>query len=187
MAEVIKQYNTIGCCGIDCGLCPRFHAKGESACPGCGGPNFKEKHPSCGFLTCCAIKHGLEVCTECEEFPCSRFDAERQGYDSFVTHQRVFPNQDAVKQVGICCFLEQQAQRIAMLKDLLAQYDDGRSKGFYCLATALLPIESLEKARTNADQFHSASDVKTKCKALRAELDLIAREMGIELKLRSKV
>jgi len=36
-------------CGIDCGLCPGFYISGYSACPGCGGLNFKEKHPSCGF------------------------------------------------------------------------------------------------------------------------------------------
>ena len=87
-----KEYNTIGCCGIDCGLCPRFYTKGDSVCPGCGGPDFKEKHPSCGYLTCCSIKKGLEVCSECDEYPCSRYDAEKKGLDSFVTHKKVFPN-----------------------------------------------------------------------------------------------
>jgi hypothetical protein len=27
MAEKLKKYGTIGCCGIDCGLCPRFYTK----------------------------------------------------------------------------------------------------------------------------------------------------------------
>ena len=64
-----KKYFTIGCCGIDCGLCPRFHTKGDSVCPGCGGLGFKEKHPSCGFLTCCVTKKGLEVCSDCPDYP----------------------------------------------------------------------------------------------------------------------
>ena len=70
MTGKLKKYETIGCCGIDCGLCPRFHTTGDSACPGCGGLNFKEKHPSCGFLTCCAIKNGREVCSDCSHYPC---------------------------------------------------------------------------------------------------------------------
>ena len=63
-----KQYSTIGCCGIDCGLCPRFYTQGSSACPGCGGKDFAEKHPSCGYLTCCSVKRNLEVCAQCNEF-----------------------------------------------------------------------------------------------------------------------
>jgi hypothetical protein len=56
MTDKIKEYETIGCCGIDCGLCPRFYTIGESACWGCGGNKFKEKHPSCRYLTCCTIE-----------------------------------------------------------------------------------------------------------------------------------
>lgn len=77
MTDKLKKYETIGCCGIDCGLCPRFHTKGESGCPGCGGLNFKDKHPSCGFLTCCVIKNELEVCSDCNDYPCKRFDSEK--------------------------------------------------------------------------------------------------------------
>ncbi|MBK8563442.1 MAG: DUF3795 domain-containing protein [Saprospiraceae bacterium] len=186
MPDSIKQYHTIGCCGIDCGLCPRYHAKGDSACPGCGGPDFKLKHPSCGFLTCCAIKHGLEVCAECEEFPCKRFDSERQGYDSFVTHQQVFPNQAAIKSEGLCCFLEKQHQRIGILKHYLEHYDDGRSKGFFCLATALLPIEHLIKTEREVGQTAHTADVQSRCKALRTQLEAEADNLGIELKLRTK-
>ena len=62
MNQQPKKNNTIGCCGIDCGLCPRYISKSKSACPGCGAADFFSKHPSCGFLTCCAKNHGLEVC-----------------------------------------------------------------------------------------------------------------------------
>ncbi len=186
MADAIKKYSTIGCCGIDCGLCPRYHAKGESACPGCGGLDFKLKHPSCGFLTCCAIKHGLEVCAECDAFPCSRFDNERKGTDSFVTHQKVFPNQEAIKKEGLNCFLEQQNQRIAILKQFLAHYDDGRSKNFFCLATALLPLENLNSVINRQCTSTEVKDVKLRSKSLRSELESEAYQLGIALKLRNK-
>jgi len=49
MAVKLKKNETIGCCGIDCGLCPRFHTKGDSVCPGCGGENFKKNIPHADF------------------------------------------------------------------------------------------------------------------------------------------
>lgn len=141
----MKKYSTIGCCGIDCGLCPRFHTKGDSACPGCGGLDFKLKHPSCGFLTCCSIKHGFEVCSDCKDYPCSRFDPERQGFDSFVTHKRIFSNLDNIKKAGIDSFISQQKTRMTILSDFILNYDDGRSRSFFCLSCALLPLEKLQE------------------------------------------
>jgi hypothetical protein len=143
MTETLKKYNTIGCCGIDCGLCPRFHTKGGSVCPGCGGLNLKEKHPSCGFLTCCVIKKGFEVCSDCPDYPCKRFDSERQGYDSFVTHRKIFTNLDLIKDKEIGFFINQQKIRMDILTGFLSNYDDGRSKSFFCISCALLPIDKL--------------------------------------------
>ena len=69
----VKAHPTLGCCGLDCGLCPRYYTVGASRCPGCCGPGFFEKHPSCGYITCCVKRKNLEVCSQCDEFPCSRF------------------------------------------------------------------------------------------------------------------
>jgi len=182
----LKQHETIGCCGIDCGLCPRYHTLGTSACPGCGGENFKEKHPSCGFLTCCAVKHGFEACSFCSEFPCKRFDAEKQGFDSFVTHRNVFTNLATIKHEGMECFITQQKTRIALLKEFLAHFDDGRSKSFFCLSCALLPIEALTKAHSAAQAFITSQDVKMKNRLLREHLTTAAQKHAIDLKLHTK-
>ena len=77
MADRLKKYNTIGCCGIDCGLCPRFHTNGASACPGCCGKDFKEKHPSCGVVTCCVDKHKFETCADTPCIFCDFDDVKR--------------------------------------------------------------------------------------------------------------
>jgi hypothetical protein len=124
MTNKLKQYETIGCCGINCGLCPRFYTKGDSACPGCGGENFKEKHPACGFLTCCVNKNGFEVCSDCKDYPCKRFDSEKDGLDSFVTHKKVFINIDFIKKNGIERFIDQQKIRIDILSYFLTNYVD---------------------------------------------------------------
>jgi hypothetical protein len=143
MTDKLKKHETICCCGIDCGLCPRFYTKGDSACPGCGGTNFKEKHPSCGFLTCCVIKNEFEVCSDCNDFPCKRFDSEKDGFDSFVTHKKVFSNLDFIKSNGIDLFIDKQKIRMGILTEFLNNFDDGRSKSFFCVSCALLPLDKL--------------------------------------------
>ncbi|MBW6479308.1 MAG: DUF3795 domain-containing protein [Bacteroidales bacterium] len=186
MYNNLKKYETIGCCGIDCGLCPRFYTKGDSACPGCGGLNFSEKHPSCGILNCCVIKHGFEVCSECKDYPCKRFDAEKDGYDSFVTHKKVFTNLSFIKDNGIEPFIENQKIRIDILMDLLTHYDDGRSKSFFCLSCALIPAKKLEEILAFAHSLKGELELKEKSKLIKNTMTGIAASEQLELKLNKK-
>lgn len=186
MTGALKKYETIGCCGIDCGLCPRFHAKGDSACPGCGGLNFKDKHPSCGFLTCCVIKNGIEVCSDCNDYPCKRFDSERDGYDSFVTHKKVFDNLDYIKTNGIEDFIDNQSVRVDILNYLLTNFDEGRSKNFYCISCALLPVDKLQEVHRFAKTMNEEVQTKEKCIRIKNSLTKIADSLDIDLKLNKK-
>ena len=186
----IKTHPTLGCCGLDCGLCPRYYTVGNSRCPGCCGPDFWQKHPSCSFITCCVKKRNLEVCAECSEFPCSKFkDAGK--YDSFLTYKRVIQNLDFIKEHGVEEFIEQQKKRIELLLIMLKHFDDGRSKSFYCIATTLLSIKDLRSALDNAEQKikedkGESDDTKTRAKLLKGFLNDIAAREGIELTLRKK-
>jgi len=183
MTEELKKEYTVGCCGIDCGLCPKFHTKGNSACPGCGGPDFKIKHPPCGFITCCVKKKGLEVCSECKDYPCNRFEPERKGFDSFVTHKRVFQNLEFIREDGMQLFLDQQEVRMGILMNFITNFDDGRTKSFYCLCCALLPIEKLIEAQMFIVNQNQSFSIKDKRNVLKVHLQEIADAMGIELKL----
>lgn len=187
MKGKIKKHNTIGCCGIDCGLCPRFHTRGSSVCPGCGGLDFRLKHPSCGFLTCCVEKHGLEVCSGCGDYPCARFDPELKGFDSFVTHKKVFSNLGNIKSNGLDSFIELQRIRMEILSDFLTCYDDGRSKSFFCVSCALLPWEELQETNQNMKKLSGLMEAKDKNKLLRNSLRKIAESRNIELKLNNTV
>ena len=144
-AKPTKRYPTVGCCGIDCGLCPRYHTDGESKCPGCGGKEFYQKHPSCSIVTCCFITKQFETCGSCEEFICKRIE-NWDSADSFVTHRNCLTNLTRIKERGLDVFNKQQGERLHLLKNLLRKYDDGRSKSFYCLSAALLPIDELRSA-----------------------------------------
>lgn len=182
----MKKHFTIGCCGIDCGLCPRFHTKGDSVCPGCDGPDFKSKHPSCGFVTCCVVKKGFEVCSECNEYPCKRFEPEKQGYDSFVSHKKVFLNLDLIKKEGIDSFIKQQRLRMDILNDFLTLYDDGRSKSFFCISCALLPLDKLSEVQIFMTIPNNLFNIKEKNKLLKEKLLMIANDLKIDLKLNHK-
>ena len=170
----LKKHPTIGYCGIDCGLCPRYYTDGSSRCPGCCGERFGQKRPSCGIITCCVKKNGLEVCGECGDYPCEKFDKFTGCGDSFVSHKKMLPNLEFIKENGLDAFLEQQEKRINFLETALRDHNDGRSKSFYCIAAALLSVEGLNHALMLAEQGEPFKEV----------LIRIAETEGQELKLR---
>jgi hypothetical protein len=187
----LKTYPTIGCCGLDCGLCPRYYTVGHSRCPGCAGPNFFNKHPSCSFITCCVKKKGFEVCAECSEFPCSKFKSNEeyqqlQESSSYPSSKKVIPNLNFIKKHGIKKFIEQQRSRIKLLETMIKNFDDGRSRSFFCKATTLLDLtgltSSLDKAtqKIKTDKIRQ-NDVKNKAQILKAILNEIALKKGLEL------
>lgn len=190
----IKTYPTLGCCGLDCGLCPRYYTVGNSRCPGCCGPDFFGKHPACSFITCCVKKNNLEVCAQCDDFPCSKFDSwliEGGEYDSFLTHKKVYPNLTFIKEYGLGKFIEQQKKRIKLLEIMLKDFDEGRSKSFLCIAATLLDLEDLEKSLKKSEEKIKAervdlNEIKIKSKILRKFLNNFAKSKGIGLKLRKK-
>jgi hypothetical protein len=177
----LKKYSTIASCGLDCGLCPRFYTVGPSRCPGCAGPDFFAKHPSCSFITCCVKDKNLEVCAECPTFPCSKFKTKEEYQrmkesPSYPPLRKVMPNLTFIKKHGLEKFLEQQKARIRFLRTMIDKYDDGRSKGYYCRLSALLDPRALkssvEKAALEVKAEHiKQSDVKAKARILRAVLD----------------
>jgi len=186
-----KTYPTIGCCGLDCGLCPRYYTAGTSRCPGCAGPNFFNKHPSCSFITCCVKKKGLEVCAECSEFPCSKFKSDEeyqqwQGSSSYPPDKKILPNLNFIKEHGIKKFIEQQRSRIKLLETMIKNFDDGRSRSFFCKAATLLDLtgltSSLDKAtrKIKTDKI-GKDDVKNKARTLKAIINETASKEGVEL------
>lgn len=182
-----RKFPTIGCCGIDCGLCPRFYTVGSSRCPGCGGPGFSSKHPSCGILTCCATKHQQETCGTCPEFPCQRLE-HWDAADSFVTHLPSLSNLKILKNLGLAPFLDQQSIRMHTFKKLLDHFNDGRSKSFFCLAATLLPLPEIKQLNIEMNKIlENAPNLLPKERALQINkyIKQIAQKHNIKLKLRT--
>ena len=187
--EQLKAHPTIGVCGLDCGLCPRYYTVGTSRCPGCGGPGFLDKHPSCSFITCCVRKKGLEVCGQCPEFPCSKFKSEEEYQQvessSYPPGRKVLSNLRFIKEEGIEEFIRRQGKRVGLLEIMIDGYDDGRSRSFFCRAAALLDPEalkgSLDKAKKATAGGGETSEAADRAKVLRGILAEVALGEGIEL------
>jgi len=165
MNEPVKLYPTIGVCGLDCGLCPRYYTVGPSRCPGCCGPEFFNKHPSCSFITCCVKKKNLEVCAECSDFPCSKFKSDEEYQQlkessSYPSYKKVMPNLNFIKEHGIEKFIAQQKKRIRLLETMIDNFDDGRSKSFYCKSATLVDLTTLESSVDKAIQKTKTENVK---------------------------
>jgi hypothetical protein len=174
----MKKYNLAGCCGISCGLCPRFQSKAKSRCLGCG----PDAHCSyCSIFRCCVMKGNYETCADCSDFPCKKFD-EWFDSDSFVTHQRCLPNIQKIKESGVKEFLKEQEERKRILEIMLEKYNPGRCTSLYCLASALMSIESLRKA---VKQIESAKE-EDKAKTFKKLIQELAGKEQISLELRRR-
>jgi hypothetical protein len=111
--------------------------------------------------------------------------------DSVVTHQKIKPNLHFIRKQGLDKFLRQQRERMGLLEKMLKDFNDGRSKSFYCIATTLLPVTELKALLGEAErkvklEKVKADDIKTKAKILRGLLNDFAAKGGVELKLRHK-
>ncbi len=171
----VKRYPTLGVCGLDCGLCPRYYTRGASRCPGCAGAGFFDKHPSCSFITCCVKKKGLEVCGECAEFPCGKFKSEAEyrqvkESSSYPSYKAVMPNLKFVKAHGTREFIARQRKRIKWLEKAIAEFDEGRSRSFLCKAACLLDVTVLEGALREARRQARQAEAKARAKTLRGIL-----------------
>lgn len=180
------QHVETGVCGLSCRLCPRFNSESESRCGGCKSPH--RMGASCPFVTCAVRKKGIELCTDCSESgSCERLHGHLEAakeHDSFVCYQKLADNVAFIKEHGIEAFEDAQAERGRLLARMIAGFDDGRSKSFYCVAATVLEVPELEAALAEADNVAASMPRKDRAKWMRAGLEEIARRRGYALKLR---
>lgn len=185
MEKRLRQRPEFAVCGLNCGLCPRYHADGVSRCPGCEGPGFYEKHPTCGVISC-SKRHGdVEFCYECSAYPCERFAREGEK-DSFISYRNVVSDFEAARSGGLDAYMASLHRKMAILEYLLANVNDGRKKSLYCTAVNLLPLADLEDVVADIRQAVADPALDQKARAARAAgvLNDRAEARGIPLALR---
>ena len=95
-------------------------------------------------------------------------------------------NLNFIKEHGIKKFIKQQKKRIKLLETMIKNFDDGRSRSFFCKAAALLDLTSLKSSLDKAVQKINAdnvkpNDIKIKAKNLKEILNEIAFKERVEL------
>ena len=183
--KLAEERNLAGCCGIYCGLCPRFQSKAASKCPGC---KIVVLTISCKRYNCCVKKNGFETCAECGEFPCDAYE-KFFDWDSFVSHKVCLPNLKRIKEAGLTGWLREQNKRRQALENLLDNFNEGKSCSFFCIAAALMPPESIAKAVQQAEKMMAAEtvgagDTKARAKIVRSAIQDHAAKAGVDLELR---
>jgi len=183
----LKKYPIVGACGLNCGLCPRYHTEGASRCPGCCGPDFWQKHPGCGFITCCVKQRNLETCAQCADWArCERIaKILNSTRDSFISYKPLAGNYAFIHKNGIEEFVRLEMEKQEFLRHLIDNYDEGRSKSFYCTSCQLIPLDKLKEALADAEtKLTEDTGIKEKAKIVRAAISNMADTSQIDLKLR---
>ena len=142
----------------------------------------------CPFITCAIKRKGIEFCWQCEESSaCEKWRAHRENsreHDTFVCYQRLEDNIAFIQRHGIRAFEKTQKDRVRLLLEMLRDFNEGRSKNYFCIAATLLEIEELETALARAGKDSDVLDIKSKSKILHTILSGIAEKNSYRLSLR---
>ena len=168
-------------CGLNCGLCS-MHL--DKYCPGCGGGAGNQP---CAIARCSIHNGGVEYCWQCEAYPCEKY-AGIGAFDSFITHRNQLKDTEKVQAIGLRAYQAEQAEKIELLQFLLANFNDGRRKSFFCLAVNLLDLQDLKAVmeRLKAELEADARTIKEKAALAVGLLHNTAEKHGISIKLNKK-
>jgi hypothetical protein len=184
MQEYAREFPGFSLCGLNCGLCPRYQTEGTSKCPGCGGPEFHLKHPTCAVITCNKKHDNVEFCFQCSEYPCEKYKKPSE-VDSFISYKNVLDDFKAAKD-DIEKYKSELNEKIRILEFLLKNSNDGRKKNYYCIAVNLLNLETLKLMIDHINNNVATQDIDLKSK-IKIIIDLFeekAKQERVEIKLR---
>jgi hypothetical protein len=180
------KYVEVGVCGLSCRLCPMYHTEAESKCRGC--KSSSRMAVGCSFITCAFKKKGIEFCWQCSgNGICKKWEKHREAgkqKDSFKCYQELEGDIRFIEQNGIEAFEEQQKIRERLLREMIRDFNDGRSKSYYCIAATVLGLDELQTELSDAKEQSKGMPVKEKAKVLHSMLDQVAKDKGYILKLR---
>ncbi len=180
------KYPEIGICGLSCRLCPRYHTETKNRCGGCKSES--RVAAGCPFITCAIKKRGIEFCWECKKNKnCEKWRKHREAgekMDSFKCYQELEDNIAFIQRSGLKEFEKMQKAREKLLKKMLQEFNEGRSKNYCCIAATVLEIKELEEVLIEARKDARGMGIKEKSRVLHFILDEIARQKSYCLKLR---
>ena len=171
-----KKYILIGCCGMSCSLCPRYHTNGKSKCKGCGTDPHCQY---CSTFKCCTVKRNLESCSDCSEVPCERIK-NLKDWNGFNTNKIWLKNLHKIKNEGYDSWLNFQLEKKVFLEEALAKYNAGRSKSFIILHFLFFSLASIKKVMNTVRKIDE-SDIKKRANIFKEILEAEANEQKLEI------
>ncbi len=142
----------------------------------------------CPFITCAVKQRGIEFCWQCtEQENCQKWHERREwgkSHDSFVCYQKLEDNIEFIKNKGISAFVKNPQAKGQLITMMLDEFNDGRSKSFYCIAATVMDIPELKQAISQAKNESKGMDIKGKAKTLRSIINGVAAKRNYHLKLR---
>ena len=69
-------------------------------------------------------------------------------------------------------------KRQKILKILLEKYNDGKSKGLYCLVANDMPLNELEQLISKIEKIPNEMDIKEKAKEVKKEILTLEAKLG---------
>lgn len=176
----------IGICGLSCRLCPFYHTDTKSRCLGCKSRN--RMAVGCPFITCAVKKKGIEFCWDCaESAACIKWKKHRAAgkrADSFKCYQTLEADIAFIRKNGVPEFAKQQKAKERLLKGMIRDFNEGRSKSYYCIAATVMDVEEIKEALAGAKRGSRGLQIKEKAGLLHSLLDGIAAKKKYHLKLR---
>ncbi len=142
----------------------------------------------CPFITCALKRKGIEFCWDCDESDsCERWADHREfgrTRDTFVCYASLEDNIASIRRTGLKAFIDEQCEREGLLVEMLAEFNEGRSKTYYCIAATVLDLSELRSALESARESVSGMDVRDRSKTLHGLLDAAASVRSLRLALR---
>lgn len=142
----------------------------------------------CPFITCAVKRKEIEFCWDCgENQVCEKWGKHRElgkSYDSFKCYQKLEDNIAFILENGVDKFVKEQKVREKLLKSMLENFNEGRSKRYYCIAATVFEVDELQKLLDEGTERSKGLEVKEKSKVLHSLLDVTAEKKGYVLKLR---
>ncbi|MDD1776147.1 MAG: DUF3795 domain-containing protein [Candidatus Methanomethylicus sp.] len=162
-----------------------YQSKSQSKCYGCKSPS--RIAVGCPFIKC-ALKKDIEFCWDCpESLGCENWEKHKRAsrsFDSFVCYQKLEDSVRMVQEKGVEEFEKEQSAREGLLKVMLDEFNEGRSKTLYCIATTVFEVKELEAALSEAKKQAKGLDVKEKSRIMHQVLAKTAKGKNYILKLR---
>ena len=133
-------------------------------------------------------RHGVEFCGDCcDRETCARWTAFRERRakaDTVVSSQILESDLEWTERKGLAAYDKLQKERLRLLNKMLSGFNEGRSKGYYCVAASVLDVAGLEKILVEAEKHGRGAELKERAAILRVLLDARADKKGLVLRRR---